>query len=66
MQRIAPYQPSKLEVFDLSQAVDPEIEARHLVEHGSFSLEHGPLARFLCSVGAARSLAGHETSPHRI
>ena len=25
VQRIAPYQPSKLEVFDLSQAVDPEM-----------------------------------------
>ena len=49
VQRIAPYRTNKLEVFDLSQAVNPEIEATRLVENekaASFSLEHGPLVRF--------------------
>ena len=49
MQRIAPYRTTKLDVFDLSQAVNPQIEATRLVENekaASFTLEHGPLVRF--------------------
>ena len=49
VQRIAPYQTTKLEVFDLIQAVNLEIEATRLVEDEkatSFTLEHGPLVRF--------------------
>jgi hypothetical protein len=49
VQRIAPHRTTKLEVCDLSQAVNSEIEATRLVENekaASFTLEHGPLVHF--------------------
>ena len=70
VQRIAPYRTTKLEVFDLSQAVNLEIEATRLVENektASFTLEHGPLAAFFrAPLGGATPLARDETSPHHI